>query len=278
MAREPAKRRSGSVFDFLYVDRKRIELFTSQFSDFGNLTSLVRSQTVSDATKLSGGIPEIVEGGKERSQQTGVERHYNTQWTETLNFLDEIQARRMLTRGIATAGMGDLFLVSGSLNLLNMRAFERTWEAVSELPERRGNRHERRAGTALRTTREGSGSSGMKILASLAQPIFMLLQTEAVRLWSTLDPDCVTGGSTDLHLKHGVKVAGDWHLLGILDCLPGAADVSAEEIGQLCGSKDNPFGSSIVDVLRELRLVMGRPSDCYGVTPLIIMRELARSA
>ena len=50
MAQEPVE--SGSVFDFIYVDQRRIGLYLAQFSDFGNLTKLVRSVRVSDAKQL----------------------------------------------------------------------------------------------------------------------------------------------------------------------------------------------------------------------------------
>ena len=76
MAQEPQKK--NSVFDFLYVDHNRIGLYLSQFSDFGNLTNLVHSQRTGDETSVSGGVPSIVKGEAKESQQTGIERHFNT--------------------------------------------------------------------------------------------------------------------------------------------------------------------------------------------------------
>ena len=277
---EPEEEKNASVFDFIYVDKRRIDLFLSQFSEYGNLTRLVRSSSVGDSSSLKGGIPKIVEGGTESSHRTGVEKHYDTQWLAALNFLKEVQDRRMLKRELAAANIGDLIILRGALNLVNMRAFERTWSAISDLPGQgaaTGNRQQRRATQSQQRTPAIQDSSGLKILASLEQPIFMLFQHENARLWSTVEQDSVIGSATDLHLKHGIAIAGNWHLIGVLDCLPGPANVTAAQIGRFCGDGGNEFSDAIVSILRELRLVMGRPSDCYGITPLIIMREIGET-
>jgi hypothetical protein len=90
-----------------------------------------------------------------------------------------------------------------------------------------------------------------------------------------LDPDYLIGGATDLNLKHGLRVTGEWHVLGIVDCEPGSGDVTSEEIGRLCGGGDNVFSDSVVNLWHEFREVLGRPDDCWGLTPLVIMREVA---
>jgi hypothetical protein len=272
VALEPQKR--DSVFDFLYVDRHRIGLYLSQFSEFGNLTNLVHSERAGDETVLSAGVPSLAKGEAKQSQQTGIERHYDTQWSQVLNFLDEVQARNMLRRDIESSPIGGLLLISGSLYLANMRSFEKTWGAISSNAESKapqhGNRHARR--TAARQEIAPSGVDGLKILGSLEQPVFMILRSSSNRLWSTLDPDNLVGGSSDLNLKHGLGVAGQWHLLAALDCQPGMGNDAPD--GRLCGGGDNVFSDSVVAMWREFRLVFGRPSDCCGVTPIVIMREI----
>jgi hypothetical protein len=101
----------------------------------------------------------------------------------------------------------------------------------------------------------------------------MVFASESGRLWSTIDPAYVVGSASDLHLKHGLTIAGTWHLVGILDCLPSIA-ATPDISGRVVGDKDNEFSDALKVMLREHRLLMGRPSDCYGVTPLIIMREM----
>jgi hypothetical protein len=40
------------------------------------------------------------------------------------------------------------------------------------------------------------------------------------------------------------------------------------------GDKDDAFSEGLMRMLREHRLLMGRPSDRYGIAPLKIMREI----
>jgi hypothetical protein len=272
----PEAQKKDSVFDFLYADRHRIGLYLSQFSEFGNLTSLVHSRQVGDETSLSGGVPSVVKGETKQNQRTGVERHYDTQWSQVLNFLDEVQARKMLRRQIEGAPIGGLVLLSGSLFMVNMRSFERTWGAISgEVPAAsQSNRHARRAAAARGEPQPLTDIGGLKILGSLDQPVFMVFRSGSDRLWSTLEPDYLIGGSSDLNLKHGLRVSGDWHMLGVLDCHPGLGEVSPKEVGRLSGGGDNIFSEAMINMWREFRLVFGRPADCYGVTPIVIMREI----
>ena len=246
MAREPQRR--DSVFDFLYVDHHRIGLYLSQFSDFGNLTNLVHSQRAGDETSLRGGIPSVAQGEAKESQQTGIEKHFDTQWSQVLNFLDELQTRGMVRRTLEDASIGRLLLIPGNLFLVNMRSFEKTWGVVSSevtVRDQHDNRKARRAAQSQgRMETPPPGVAGLKILGSLEQPIFMVLKSGEHRLWSTLAPDYLIGGSADLNLKHGLHVSGEWHVLGILDCLPGAGTVASSEMGRLSGGGDNSFSDT----------------------------------
>lgn len=276
MAREP--QRKNSVFDFLYVDHRRIGLYLSQFSDFGNLTNLIHSQRVGDETSISGGVPSVAKGEAKESQQTGIERHFDTQWSQVLNFLDELQSRGMVHRSLENAAIGSLLLIPGSLFLVNMRTFQKTWDALSAgiaSQESHGNRKMRRAAERRGATETSSPDiGGLRILGSLEQPIFMLLKSGEHRLWSTLTPDNLISGSADLNLKHGLRIAGEWHVLGILDCSPGPGTLAPSEMGRIAGGGTNDFSDNMIVVFNEFRLVLGRPEDCYGITPIVIMREI----
>ena len=52
MAQDPEK--GDSVYDFLYVDARRIAVFLSQFGQYGHLTSLTRAEL--EASSTSGGL------------------------------------------------------------------------------------------------------------------------------------------------------------------------------------------------------------------------------
>jgi hypothetical protein len=281
VAQEPEK--SDSVFDFLYVDNRRIGLYLSQFSQFGNLTNLVESVATTDTSRVEGsfGISSTKVGTHvDTVAQTGVQRHYDTQWTAPLSFLEEIQARQMLKRELQEARVGDLVILPGTLTLANMRVFARTFEASSKIfdepshdPRQRHKRQQLRQ--AATSPPPFSSSAGLQMLASFEQPIFMVFQAARDRLWSTIDPESLIGSEMDLHLKHGLTVAGTWHVVGILDCLPAGSSAATLDIGRICGDAANEFSEAFKGILVEHRMLMGRPSTYYGITPLIIMRQVS---
>jgi hypothetical protein len=275
------REKSDSVFDFLFVDNRRIGLYLSQFSEFGNLTNLVESVGTTDATQVRGSVGASsthIGGQADSTLHSGVQRHYDTQWVAPLSFLEEIQDRKMLKRSLGDAHTGDLVILSGSLTLANLRVFERTLqmgEGLLPLSTPTGNRAERRRQTTQPANNAASmaAATGIRFLATLEQPIFMLFVAGTDGLWATIDPTCVVGSASDLHLKHGTTIEGKWHLVGILDCLPSVGPI-APISRRVVGDKDNTFGEALIGMLQEHRLLMGRPSDCYGITPLIIMREI----
>lgn len=284
MGRELETQKTASVFDFLYADHHRIGLFLSQFSDFGNLTDIVHERGTSGDNTTSLGFKGVVGGEWKGGDSASVQRRFDPQWSQALNFLDEVNARGMLNRDLGQTGLGSLVIVNGSLSILNMKPLERAWNAVLE------NAKEQNQGAQVRRKDEKLRSrpaakpvqhavveedlAGLRILGAIDQPIMMALSSGQHRVWSTLEPNYLIGGSSDLTLKHGVRINGDWHVVGILDCFPGAQQTDAEEIGRICGGGENIFSSGAMTIWRELGQIFGRPSECHGVTPIMIMREI----
>ena len=72
---------------------------------------------------------------------------------------------------------------------------------------------------------------------------------------------------------------GDWHLLGILDALPGAGpdpdnprglSKAEQAVTDLAGSD---IGSLTARISTAARKMLGRPDHAWGVSPLLIFRE-----
>jgi len=213
-----------------------------------------------------------------------VQSKYNPVWSQALNFLDEVNARGMVNRDLTRAVIGGLVLTAGTLNLLNMKALERMWtvaadnvrDAIQQSTPHIRNRKERRAsGQPAEVTMPDNGNPGLlRLLGSMDQQVILALNADNARLWATLDPNYLVGGSSDLALKHGVRISGNWHVLGILDCMPGELVTNEVDIGRICGGADNAFSGSALTLFREMGLILGRPSDCFGITPIVIMREI----
>lgn len=272
MARDQEK--DDSVYDFLYVDRKRIAFYLSQFDDYGHLTQLTRS--VSESSETGGGIDlKIAKIEGKEGEQTSLQKHYDTQWVSPLSFLDKAGQRGMIARGLKNAALGKLVLTSGALHIINMRAFEKVWDVVSapSAPVPLTTRQQRRA-AAYPPPMPDQDKLGLKLFGSIEQPVFMVAQADDANLWSTLDPDSLTGGSSALNLKHGERIAGDWHVVSIVDCYPDDQIPTDHTISRICGTEGNDFGVQALNIWNEFKIILGRPPRFFGVTPLLIMRVI----
>jgi hypothetical protein len=93
-------------------------------------------------------------------------------------------------------------------------------------------------------------------------------------MWSSLVPEGVVGTVSDLSLKHGADISGDWSVLGVLDAVPDSIPAA------LPVSNVNPaesFETLIKNFANITRTALGRPAEAYGATALLIFRQVSAS-
>jgi hypothetical protein len=300
MAQDPKK--ADSVYDFLYIDSKRIALFLSQFSNYGHLTALTKTAT--DTKSIDGKVDvKIASVESHEIGQSGLSKQYDAQWVAPLTFLDEADQRNMIERDIGAAGFGNLVLASGelevrdlrmimqALNLPAMKALQSTPEAP---PVDRRERNERRRNRPreqnLPTQAEAQQAFGSEFMGLLPHGTQAMLRSEKAQVWCGLKEDCLITSSSELFLSHGVKIPGRWNILGILDARPDAiaefgtpeqeyeiakAAVPSADTGLLTIVTQG-FGGFIDGIAPLARMMLGRSSASYGMTPLLIFREISR--
>ncbi|MBC7160115.1 MAG: hypothetical protein H5U21_08725, partial [Porphyrobacter sp.] len=140
---EQGEAESGSVFDFLYHDHRRIASFLSQFDVNGLLTGLTQGEGVTKGAKRSkrlgvGAQAPLVGGGSldfeigpgEAGSQT-LERIYDPFWVNARQFLDVLTERDMIQRDISAANMGEFVLAKGFLSVLDLVMFKEAWKLPS---------------------------------------------------------------------------------------------------------------------------------------------------
>jgi hypothetical protein len=98
--------------------------------------------------------------------------------------------------------------------------------------------------------------------------------------WCILDDASVVGRASDFMLKHGAMLSGEWHMLGVLDAHPYDPNYrteSGENIEQVLASiAETAVGQMFVHLAQAMRPVAGRPASAWGVTPLLIFRDIAK--
>lgn len=113
----------------------------------------------------------------------------------------------------------------------------------------------------------------MDTISTLPHGLQMTMTSSGRKIWGTLRSDSLTGSASDLLLKHGAKIAGTWSILGILDAKPdNGASMQVPDIG---GRIQTDGFTVILEALGPVaRLLLGRPNQAFGATPLLIFREV----
>lgn len=283
----PVQEKADSVYDFLYFDLPRIQIFNSQFDQYGHLTELTRSVQTTDTV---GGTLDVkvVKSDTSASQQTGVSKKYEAQFVAPLSFLDH--AKGLIVRDINKAGIGQFVLATGSLRILDLMMLKEAWELTSvkklvlhgaQVASQNNNpnqsRQERRA-NQRRSENVDAASAGVNFMFDMLRimPHGFQGQLDAgtSQIWSPMRAEGFITPPRDLLLNHGIDVSGLWNIVGILDATP-------THDGQLLAAPAAPgpdstslVGNVALSIQPMARQILGRPKGAYGVTPLLIFREV----
>jgi len=293
---------SGSVYDFLYHDVRRVGSFLAQFDEAGHLQQITQSEHATKGQSrglrfaAGGEIAQVgsahidvsrtpLSGGSEAS-----ERVYDPLWANARALLDYLYERNMILRNLLDARIGQFVLVSGVLAVLDLPMLQQLWEmpivqatiksgagAVPSSQSHSPNRAERRRGNRLPTAQLTIAENPIEFMISLVKYLPHLIQArlkveDGTAIWCSLREESLVVSSADLMLKHGTVLTGTWHVLGILDATP---ENSTEQPSDLSSVLDDaPLAHPARSLGPMVRQIMGRPAHAYGITPLLIFREV----
>ena len=260
-----------SVYDFLYIDTRRIALFLSQFGQYGHLTSLTRTAT--ETTSSGSGVNiHIAKIDGSATNQTTQTRQFDPQWMAPLSFLDQAGKRGMIIRGLAGARIGHLVLTTGALRIVDATFMKEAWT----LP------------TIAKAIRAGHTQKGpkppvnpidivMDLLKVLPHPVQAQLDGDGFSVWCGLSPENLLVSPSDLMLKHATHIAGEWNVLGILDAEPDRLDPgdALASVGAVASSPTERIVATAIEALAPIaRTILGRQPSAHGVTPMLIFRQV----
>lgn len=263
---------ADSVYDFLYVDQRRIGMLLSQFGENGVLTEIVREAASGSETGSGLDIRIIKVSGKEK-EDTKQSRKFDPQWLIPLLFLDQTQKR--VVRELRTASLGQLVLIEGTAVLVDTQTHQQLYQtpAARDLSLRNAQAVAQAAGQPFD---EQTHHFEVEVLAGMSRQVQLHLLSKEGWTWSTLRPEGLITPASELGLNHGAVINGDWHMVGIKDAAPENSYELMQTQQRVLNERfaGNPFYREIVTVNLELRKAMGRPVDSYGITPLLIFRAI----
>jgi hypothetical protein len=211
--------------------------------------------------------------------------------------LDYLYERDMIERDLARANIGRFVLASGSLEIRDLNLIKKAMPfAVKLQPDAPAlpKRDERNRSKGWQDRKQAEDQAarqsqfGLEFLALLPRAVHAQLNKDDTSVWCSLKPDSLVVSSDDIFLKHGVGIPGLWHMLGVLDAHPDPITVSSPEEEFAAAQRAIPtgdassmitlvtrgFGGFIDGIAPFCRLLLGRPSRSYGLTPLVIFREV----
>jgi hypothetical protein len=300
--------KNNSVYDFLYHDVRRIASFLAQFQTYGVLQQIKATESVgrsgTSKTVISGdlGVPLVAKGSATLDgtvvddERDAAERTYDPLWTNARLLLNYLAEREMIVRDPSKARVGQFVLFSGALAAFDLGIIKDAWklQAVkdsviraatsqdTETPSK--NRHDRR--NASRNQKAPAlnpeMAAGFELMQIMPHTIQATIRQDTWTAWSILREDSLVVQGSELLLKHGVAVAGTWNMLGILDALPQEdTEVGMQTfvLDQLLASLSLGAlaGQIVGNLAPTVRAMLGRPTSAYGMTPLLIFREVSNT-
>lgn len=282
--------------DFLYHDPQRIGSFLSQFGADGVLQSLKQTSVSgeNEASSTSGnlGAKAILNAQLSSSAQTGTssqdgaERTYDPLWINARAFLEHLTQNGLVESDIGIARLGRFVRVTGNLQIVDIGLIRGAYEldtfkalvgAGDGEPLTQNRQHQnRRSRNPKASAKEPSTIDfAFEMLGILPHTIQAVISSDGRSVWSTLKPDCMAIGASDLVLKHSLEIPGDWSMVGILDALPESSLPQApDDIVPVIAVRG--FGVGLLSLIAPItRQFLGRQAANYGMTPLLIYRDVA---
>lgn len=281
-----------SVFDILYSDTPRIHSLYAQLFNDGLLTSL-RKKFISGETKgntatvqgkieanagiplIAGGKAEGNIGGAVKSENTDaeeLEQNFDTRLTLVSSFLDRLDELGFIKRNIQQASIGSIVLISGKVSMLDIGFIQKIWDPALTLAL---SQQQKKTPVERSFTQKNQKAIG-DVFKKLPENTTLHVTDESNQFWAILDNPHMISKPSSLALMHGATVKGQWNILGILDAYPDFLDEQETNQPMEEMLSDTLFMKAYTQMFEAMRPMMGRPSSSYGITPLLIFREISR--
>lgn len=265
-----------SVYDFVYVDRERIASTLSQFDDLGSLTKMTKSSTRKGVKRGEATIPGVAKGQIERGNDEAQGSEYDPSWLAPLNFLDELEVHELLVREIDTARIGQFVLLSGALSVADLTLLSGMWEnptirktmmaQANQSPD--ASRQQRRSQGNTKPKVNDEAELAVSILGLMPHYLQATIGAGDRAAWFNMEPQYMRQPVGDFTLKHGGFITGTWHAIGILDARP------EDDWVEFDTPPSNVLSSAFAQMALPIRFVMGRPIGVFGITPIIVFRQI----
>lgn len=263
------------LIDFLYADRPRLATLSAQLFNDGHLISS-KTQAVKSAESgyKVGGSLKILSGDTSSLEkvQESIERQFDSTWSVPLDVLRELNAQGYLDASIEHATLGQVVLISGQVQILDLRMIQMLWKPILQIEKKKvySNSTKSQRAALVKSAEENLDIAG--IIELLPHMLELRVYSENSISCGTMNPDGLTINPADLAFKHGAYMPGDWRILALIDARPG---IMEQDLVSAMIRGANPVEIGLLPMYNGLRQMLGRGESEFGITPLAIYREIA---
>ncbi|QBX34587.1 hypothetical protein E4191_07590 [Paracoccus liaowanqingii] len=218
-------------------------------------------------------------------------RVYDPTWANAREFLNVVDEAGLIHRDVSSASVGQIVLCQGSLSVKNLQLLTSIWSSPSAKKMMADGIKQNSVPPLGRNAQKDPTIKAMHDAAVLAAQnmrhgleLFMdLIPTfpHTVQatisgdkdVWCSLLPEGLTFDPSNITLKFSEHLPGTWSAIGILDALPDEQpDSGIKQVDYMNGAAMAKLGDTIAPMIR---MFLGRPYEAYGITPLLVFREIS---
>lgn len=265
-------------YDFIYLDKIRINTLLSQLSGDGVVSELKRSHSDTECDTSAVGVSSIFSLKKNASStlQEKLEKSFDTSWVLPSILLNEISG--IIKRNPKKPNNGDLILISGNLLLMDTPTLKKNLTLMEHIV--REKEKEKEKGKEKGKEKYEAFKQGLKLINKLPDTIQLRLKdNNSNRYWTTLESQNFTVDVEHLSLKYGSILNGDWHVLCYIDSVPINEPSQLESPSNYFEeNKKNKRHQSFINLfdssMNALRDMAGCNNEEYAISPIMIFKPV----
>ncbi|MCU8695849.1 MULTISPECIES: DUF6414 family protein [Enterobacteriaceae] len=277
---EQEQQSTDSLYDFLYVDNQRASSLLAQMHGPGVVTSIKHITAEIDKSMSDAGfdlrIVKAKTGVEETINQTQ-EKSFDASWTLPINLLDKLDENGLIRKDLNGERLGSTVLCKGRMRIFDISVLQKSVPFIAKMMEMEQPKLPPKAKKSNFNVEEQFIAPGVTfgMMKEVLNIVPNTLQVDFINeagqtIWMTINRDYLTINPDDMVLKYGSSLPGEWYVIGFIDALPEAEE---DEIDTL-SFEPNSMKDGIHGMLSGIRGLAGRSSNSYGMTPLVIFRNI----
>lgn len=267
------------LLDFLYADHERVASFLAQIEGRGSLKESATAGTQQSKEGKKAGLKlGIAEGnlGSEREWGKEVRLTYDPLWANSRKLIDYFEKEQDLSEFT----LGQLRVITGNLIAYDFSAISSMMNAESMVDfiargvSGNDDDHSRKKPQSL-AEKKKEAVVIRELMRGLPLGIGFILVSETSHFWFSVKREYLSLYDLDIPFKFPTHVSGIWSVLGVIDALPsdhveGLQRVIQKNIDGLMPS----MALNMMQITGAIVGMFGRPLPAYGLSPLVVYREV----